>query len=125
MSNAKLCKSWIVDDEKSNVYNKTLLFMEKRRMAIAEKSQKSISAKQGSLQITRLLGSFLTPAIYLPKTITIEFEELETGTKITLHIMEDIGLSEDSKLKYKYNNFFSAWLDDYNNYLNELQSNTY
>lgn len=123
MTNAKLGSSWVVENEKSNVYDKMLHFMKKHRMVIVEKNQSTISVKQGSPLITRLLGTFLTPAIYLPKTITIELEELEKGTKIIVHIREDIGLSINSKLEYKYKNFFSAWLDDFKNYL--IKSNIY
>ena len=119
MTNAKLSSSWVIKNEKSNAYDKILHFIEKKRMVIVEKNQSTISAKQGSPLITRLLGSFLTPAIYLPIITAIELEELEKGTKITVHIREDIGLSVNTKLEYNYKNFFSVWLDDFKNHLIE------
>jgi len=119
MTNAKLSSSWVIKNEKSNAYDKILHFIEKKRMVIVEKNQSSITAKQGSPLITRLLGTFLTPAIYLPKKTIIQLEELERGTKIKANIREDIGLSVNTKLEYKYKNFFSVWLDDFKNHLME------
>ena len=120
MTNATLSTSWVVEKDKSNLYDKILHYMENHSMDVVEKNQMTISAKQGSPLITRLFGTFLTPAIYLPKKIIIELEELEMGTKINVNMREDIGLSVNTNLEYKYKNFFSVWLDDLKNHVFEL-----
>lgn len=119
MSNAKLSRSWVVENEKSNVYDKILHFIEQHRMVIVEKNQSTISAKQGSHLITSVLGTFLAPTKYLPKTITIELQELEKGTNIIVNISKDIGLSVNNKIECKYKNFFSIWIDDLKKHLIE------
>lgn len=113
LTNPELSSSWVVENEKNNVYDKILHFLRKNRMVITEKTQKKISAKQGSSLITSLLGTYLTPAIYLPKKVFIELEELEKETKIKVLIKEDIGLSElNVNLEHKYKNYINMWLED-------------
>lgn len=120
MTNAKLSSSWVVEDKIDNVHDKILDYAKKHKMNIIEKKRNKIFAKQGSFLITRLLGTFLAPAMHLPKKILIELEELEEGTKIVVNIREDlIGLGVNTNLEYKYKNLFSVWLDDLKNHLIE------
>lgn len=105
--------SWLIVDKNIDLDNKIKFFIKKNKMVVSNKTDGIFSIKQGSYLTTRFLGTYFTPARFLPKQIIIEMEELDKGTRVKFQIKEDVGLGIlNNNLKNKLKCYFNLLSDD-------------